>query len=149
VVDQGSKYLAVSRLKDHAPISLLGDYFELYYLENHGAAWGILSGKTVFLVLLSIVVLLVLIWIYFKIPVQPRYVLLQTALLLVASGAVGNMIDRIRNQYVIDFFYVKAIDFPVFNVADIYVTVGAFLLIIALLFVYEEKELSFWKLFSK
>jgi signal peptidase II len=76
-------------------------------------------------------------------------VLLQTALLLVASGAVGNMIDRIRNQYVIDFFYVKAIDFPVFNVADIYVTVGAFLLIIALLFVYEEKELSFWKLFSK
>ena len=63
-------------------------------------------------------------------------------LLLFISGAIGNFIDRVRLQYVIDFFYFKLIDFPIFNVADIYVTVAAFCLIVLFLFYYKEADLE-------
>ena len=62
---------------------------------------------------------------------------------MIASGAVGNMIDRIRYDYVVDFIYLVIINFPIFNVADIYVTVATFLLVILILFVYKEDDLSF------
>ena len=65
---------------------------------------------------------------------------MRAALMLIASGAVGNLLDRILHQYVIDFIYVKVIDFPVFNVADIYVTIGAFLFAVIVLFTKEEAE---------
>ena len=61
-------------------------------------------------------------------------------MVLILSGAVGNFIDRVRFQYVIDFFYFKLIDFPVFNVADCYVTVGFILLLILILFKYKEDD---------
>ena len=63
-----------------------------------------------------------------------------------AAGAVGNLIDRMRYSYVVDFLYFKLIDFPVFNVADCYVTVGAVLLAVLILFVYKEEELGFLSL---
>ena len=61
---------------------------------------------------------------------------------MICSGALGNFIDRIAHRYVVDFFYFELIDFPVFNVADIYVTVSAVLLILLILFYYKEDELS-------
>ena len=71
--------------------------------------------------------------------------ILATAVLL-AAGALGNLIDRMRYSYVVDFLYFKLIDFPVFNVADCYVTVGAVLLAVLILFVYKEEELGFLSL---
>ena len=65
---------------------------------------------------------------------------------MLAAGAVGNLIDRMRYSYVVDFLYFKLIDFPVFNVADCYVTVGAVLLAVLILFVYKEEELGFLSL---
>ena len=62
---------------------------------------------------------------------------------LIAAGAIGNMIDRIRFDYVVDFIYFVLINFPIFNVADIYVTVSTVILVILLLFVYKEEDLSF------
>ena len=62
--------------------------------------------------------------------------------ILLIAGAVGNLIDRVRLNYVIDFFYFKLIDFPIFNVADIYVSVGTAVLIILILFYYKEEELN-------
>lgn len=142
-LDQITKYLAVTQLKEHAPISVFGDLLQLYYLENTGAAWGIFSGKTLFLLLITLIVLCFLIYLYCKIPTKHRFDGLRLCLLLISSGAVGNMIDRIVHHYVIDFLYIKIIDFPVFNVADIYVTVGAVLFVILLCFIYKEEELSF------
>ena len=62
---------------------------------------------------------------------------------LIAAGAIGNMIDRIRFDYVVDFIYFVLINFPIFNVADIYVTVSTVALVVLLLFVYKENDLNF------
>lgn len=133
-IDQLSKAWAVSRLKDQLPRTFLNDWFELFYLENKGAAWGILSGKTAFLVIVTVVVLIAIFWWYAKIPYQKQTIVLKLSLIMIASGALGNMLDRILHHYVIDFLYVKRIDFPVFNIADIYVTLGAVLFVLAYLF---------------
>ena len=66
--------------------------------------------------------------------------------MLICSGAIGNMIDRVSRGYVVDFFYFKLINFPIFNVADCYVTVAAFLLIVLIFFYYKEEELGWFTL---
>lgn len=146
-LDQITKYLAVAHLKDAPAIPIISDVFELYYLENHGAAFGILQGKKMFFIVITIVVLALLLYLYVKIPVEKRYFYMRLIIVLLVSGAIGNFIDRCINDYVIDFFYFKLIDFPVFNVADIYVTVAAFLLILVTCVYYKEED--FDMIFSK
>ena len=77
-----------------------------------------------------------------KLPFTRRYLPLRVCMVLLVSGALGNVIDRVMHRYVVDFFYFKLIDFPVFNVADIYVTVGTFILAFLLLFYYKEEDLD-------
>jgi signal peptidase II len=76
-------------------------------------------------------------------PYHKIYIKLHVALVFIAGGAIGNLIDRLRLNYVVDFFYFKIINFPVFNVADIYVTCAAAALVIMLMFVYNESDLEF------
>ena len=76
-------------------------------------------------------------------PDEKKYRMLHLLLSLIAAGAIGNMIDRIRFDYVVDFIYFVLINFPIFNVADIYVSVSTVVLVILLLFVYQENDLSF------
>ena len=83
---------------------------------------------------------------YNRLPGGRRYTLMRVVAVLLAAGALGNLIDRMRYSYVVDFLYFKLIDFPVFNVADCYVTVGAVLLAVLILFVYKEEELGFLSL---
>ena len=145
-LDQWTKYLAVLHLKDQRPIVLWDGVFEFHYLENRGAAFGILQGqKRVFLVCTAAVLCLIVI-LYRRIPQERRFFLLRAVAVLLAAGALGNLIDRMRYSYVVDFLYFKLIDFPVFNVADCYVTVGAVLLAILILFIYKEEELDFLSL---
>ena len=82
-------------------------------------------------------------YILFKMPEDKKYNILHLLLVLIASGAIGNMIDRIRLEYVVDFFYFVLINFPIFNVADIYVSVACALLAIVMLFVYKDEDLDF------
>ena len=77
------------------------------------------------------------------IPRTSHYFALEFLLVLIASGAVGNMIDRVSLGYVVDFFYFKLIDFPIFNVADIYVSVSCVLLAILLIFFYKDQDFAF------
>ena len=77
-----------------------------------------------------------------KLPETKRTIPLKACIVSVVAGAIGNLIDRVRLNYVIDFLYFKLIDFPIFNVADIYVTVAAFVLIFLILFYYKESELE-------
>lgn len=151
-LDQMAKGLAVSYLKDAPAMPLISGVFELSYLENQGAAFGILKGQKTFFILITVIALFVLCYLYIKIPKNRRYVFLHLTFLLFISGAIGNFIDRCRNEYVIDFFYFKLIDFPVFNVADIYVSVSAVLFFLLFCFYYTEEDLdmvfgqlSFWK----
>ena len=76
-------------------------------------------------------------------PEEKKYNILHILLVLIASGAIGNMIDRVRLEYVVDFFYFVLINFPIFNMADIYVSVACVLLAIVMLFIYKEEDLDF------
>lgn len=141
-LDQWSKFMAVAHLKGQEGIELIPGVFKLTYLENRGAAFGMLQGKQIFFYIITVVILIVIAWVYIRIPAPGRFFALRACAVLIASGAVGNFIDRVRLEYVVDFFYFELIDFPVFNVADIFVTVSAALLVILMLFYYKEDDLE-------
>ena len=143
VIDQLTKQLALIHLKDKAPIVLIEGVFELYYLENIGSAFGLFKGQR-WLFLLSVVfVTIVVIYSYCKLPMTKRYKPLRVLCVGILAGAFGNMIDRIVHGFVIDFFYFSLIDFPIFNVADIYIVVSTILLILLMLFYYKEADFEF------
>lgn len=149
MVDQLTKHFAVSSLKDQPSIKVIDGVFELYYLENRGAAFGMLQNQKFFFILIAIIITAAIFYVLCKTPNHKKYTKLHIALVFVASGAVGNMIDRLRFDYVVDFLYVSLINFPIFNVADIYVTLAAIYLVILLLFVYKEEDLNFLSLHTK
>ena len=90
--------------------------------------------KTLYKVIVNIAKL------YIELPRTKRVIPLRIAMIFITAGALGNMVDRIRLNYVIDFLYFKLIDFPIFNVADIYVTVSTFFVAFLILFYYKESE---------
>jgi signal peptidase II len=141
-IDQYTKSLAVKVLKDNGSIPILKNIFELTYVENRGAAFGILQNCQWLFVVLTAVVLAVLFWFFFRMPEGRRYLPARLCLAGLVAGAVGNLIDRVGQGYVVDFFYFKLIDFPVFNMADIYVVVTILILAVLILFYYDEDEFS-------
>ncbi len=145
-LDQWTKGLAVLHLKAKDPFVLVPGVFELFYSENRGAAFGIMQERQVIFFLIAVVVLAAVIWILLRMPNEKRYRPLAVCLLLVASGAVGNMIDRVSQGYVVDFLYFKWINFPIFNVADCYVTIGAFCLVLLVMFYYKEEDMAVFSL---
>lgn len=142
-IDQFGKYLAVTKLKNQKPYIIMQDVFELHYLENKGAAFGLLQNQKIFFVLIGCVFVIIAISALIYIPTMKKYTALRACILLIAIGAIGNIIDRIRLNYVIDFLYFKYINFPIFNIADIYVTVGTVMLILLIMFYYKETDLDF------
>ena len=147
VLDQFTKVLALQNLKGQEPITIIPDVFQLLYVENRGAAFGILQNKQWVFLIITAIVLAALIWALPRMSRERHFLPLKLCLCFIGAGAVGNMIDRIFRGYVVDFFYFKLIDFPVFNVADIYVTTSAIMLIFLIVFLYKEED--FDRLFSK
>ena len=154
-IDQFTKYLAVINLKEQDPHVLIEGTLEFRYLENSGAAFSMFQNRQWLFYVITAVIMAVLIWLYVRVSrslyqytgVEERCfrkktfsqgILLNYILTLLAAGAIGNLIDRVRLQYVVDFIYFKLIDFPVFNFADICVTISAILLIVYFLFIYKE-----------
>ena len=142
-LDQITKALAVKYLKDQPAFVLMDGVFELHYLENRGAAFGMLQNQKVLFVVIAAIMLVVIAYMLIKLPRNKHYAALEILLVLIASGAVGNLIDRVSLNYVVDFFYFKLINFPIFNVADIYVSVSCVLLAVLLIFFYKEKDFEF------
>lgn len=138
-IDQISKYLAAHFLSSR-DITIIPGVLELHYLENKGAAWGIMQNKTWILVSITIVVMIVIVYTFLKLPAGKRFRLLHFCLVLLASGALGNFIDRISNRYVIDFIYFSLINFPVFNLADCFVCISAILILYCILFKYKDDD---------
>lgn len=137
-LDQLTKYLASTRLGE--PLVLIDGVFELRYTQNRGAAFGILQNAQVFFIIITVIVLALLVFIFFRIPAEKRYMPLLVLVVIIFSGAAGNLIDRIANGFVVDFMYISLIDFPVFNVADLYVSWGAVALGIFILFKYRDED---------
>lgn len=148
-IDQWTKYLAVLHLKNQESIVLIPGVFQLQYLENHGAAFGILQGQQWIFFLMTIVYLVAAVWIYLRIPKIKKYFPLHMIAVVLTAGALGNFIDRISQGYVVDFFYFSLIDFPIFNVADIYVVLSFIGLAICILFVYKDEDFAFLNLKKK
>ncbi|MFR9273801.1 MAG: signal peptidase II [Clostridia bacterium] len=140
LLDQFTKYLAITKLKGEAPYILLKGVFQFEYLENRGAAFGLFQDQRIFFFISVAVICAVVIWFYVKVPMERRFLPLRICAVLIVAGAFGNCIDRVRLNYVVDFFYFKLIDFPIFNVADIYVTVSTFALVVLLFFYYKEED---------
>lgn len=141
-LDQYTKYLAASIIKNNGPIVIIDKVFELSYLENRGAAFGILQNQQALFFIVSVLFILVAMYLFYTIPFEKRYLPFKLAVLAIISGGIGNMIDRISLKYVVDFLYFKAIDFPVFNVADCYVTISAIVIAVLIMFVYKDNDLN-------
>ena len=142
-LDQFTKYLAVQRLQDKPAFKIVDGVLELNFLKNSGAAFGLLQNQKVFFILIAILILIIISYVLFRMPDDKKYNIMHFLLVLLASGAAGNMIDRVRQDYVVDFIYFVLINFPIFNVADIYVTVSMILFAILILFYYKENDFSF------
>ncbi len=143
IIDQTSKYAVQHIMAPHDYITVVPGFFNLTYIQNPGAAFG-LFGKTtdtlrsVLLIGISLVALLVLFLMYIK--VRERDLLLHTSIALIIGGAIGNLIDRIRLQWVIDFldFYWDRYHWPAFNLADAAITIGTLILMFHILFFRKE-----------
>ena len=141
-LDQIVKRWVLAVLKPAGPISLIPGVLELQYVENRGAAFGILQNRQWFFLVITGIVLLAMLWLYPRIKEGRRYLPLRLCVVFLSAGALGNLIDRITRGYVVDFIYFKLIDFPVFNIADIYVTCSAFAMAFLMIFVYKEEDLE-------
>ncbi|MFV0528111.1 MAG: signal peptidase II [Lachnospiraceae bacterium] len=144
-LDQFTKYLAVTNLKGRPAISVIKDVLEWSYLENRGAAFGILMDKQFLFVILTSIFCIAIIVIFCLLPKIKRFLPLHIIAVILLSGAVGNFMDRLRLGYVVDFIYFVPIDFPIFNVADCYVTVSTALLAFFILFYYKDSDFKFLK----
>ena len=143
ITDQLTKHLAVVRLKNQAAYNLINGILEFNYLENRGAAFGVLQNQKYFFVFVALIFIGVIVFVLIKVPTQKKYYSLNILLVMIAAGAVGNMIDRVRYDYVVDFIYLVCIQFPIFNVADIYVTTATVILVFQILLVYKTNDFNF------
>ena len=132
IIDQISKLLVIKLIDINHSIVLIKNFFYLTYTHNTGAAFSILTGQRIFLILIAIVILAVLFNYLRKTKVEGK--IDKLAFSLIIGGSLGNLIDRIVRGYVIDFIDTKIFgyNFPVFNLADTFIVVGVFLLLITL-----------------
>ena len=138
ICDQVSKIAVLKYLKPIGTSVVIKNIFSLTYVENRGAAFGILQNSRWVFICATIIILAVLI--IYKIKSRPQGKIINTSLCLLISGAIGNLIDRIFRGFVVDMLEVTFIEYPVFNVADCFVVVGAILLGIYIMFIYKEPE---------
>ena len=139
-LDQFTKFIIKSKFMLYESKEVIKNVFAITYIQNKGAAWGVMQGKRIFFLILTVFVILGCFWILYNIIGNHKYIMLTVCVIFLISGAVGNMIDRFKLGYVVDFFDFKLIDFPVFNVADIYVTVSMFLILFLMIFKYKEED---------
>ncbi len=146
-IDQLTKKLIVLNIPRTGDISIIDKVFKIVYVKNTGAAWGILKDGTVFLSILSLIAIACFVFLFFRLDwnikrQRPAMILS----VFIVAGAVGNLIDRVFLHYVIDFLYFELINFPVFNVADCYITVSMFVLAFLMIFYYKEEDFGrIWK----
>ena len=129
-LDQITKWLAVIFLAGNPPVPVIEWFIRFSYVENTGAAWGMFGApdqRWIFMTLSSVAIIAILLYVFIAKPKNP---LLKYSLALIVAGGIGNMIDRIMLGYVVDFLEFTFIDFPVFNVADSCVCIGAGMMVL-------------------
>lgn len=127
LIDQVSKYLVINYL--YKDITIIKNFFSLIYTKNNGAAFSILTGKRLFLIIVTILIIAMIIYYIKKNNIKDKINII--AFSLVLGGSIGNLIDRIIRGYVVDFISIKVFkyNFPIFNIADSFICIGVFLLV--------------------
>lgn len=128
--DQLTKYLTVTHIKPRETVPLIEGVLHFTYVENTGAAFGIMKNSRWVFMAVSSIAIVALIILIARFASEDRFAAVTIAMIL--GGGIGNMIDRVRLGYVVDFIDLRLINFAVFNVADSFVTVGSVLLIVIL-----------------
>ena len=133
IIDQISKVLVVRLIDINSSIELIKNFFYLTYTHNTGAAFSILTGKRIFLILIAVVILIIIFNYLRKNKIESKVE--KIAFSLIIGGSVGNLLDRIIRGYVIDFldFKIFGYNYPIFNLADTFIVIGVFLLLIVTL----------------
>lgn len=162
VIDQFTKLQVIEKLDRVEGKEVLKGFLSFQYVENTGVAFGLFAGKikliTIFAILITLIIFLLIHVIENSIinfdtnknsvnknKFKRKFTFLQFILAAIIAGSIGNIIDRIKYGYVVDFLKFDFIDFPVFNVADCYVTVSAVILLFTLMFFIKEEELELVK----
>lgn len=130
VIDIVSKVIVSNFMNVYDSVVIIKDFFYITYVRNTGAAWSIFADNTWIVIILSLIIIgIIIMYIYKR---KPKTILEKIGYSLILGGAIGNFIDRIVYGYVIDFFdfYIFGYDYPIFNLADIFIVIGVMLLVI-------------------
>lgn len=137
-IDQFSKYLTVQNIELYEIKNVIPKFLSFTYVKNSGAAWNILEGQMLFFYIITSIVIIVIVYYLITEGIEDK--IFGVILSIILSGTIGNFIDRLLNKYVIDMIKVEFIDFPIFNLADSFLVVGIFSLIIYT--IYLERQLK-------
>lgn len=145
-LDQWTKHLTDIHIHNKQPISLIKNVLSLTYVENRGSAFGMMQGQFIVFYIITVILLGVVVFAFLRTPCTKHYIPIFGVIVTLTAGAIGNCYDRIVRGYVIDMIYFEPINFPVFNVADIYVTISCFVLVILFFFVYKDEDFEMYSL---
>lgn len=140
-LDQFTKYMIQTSFELYESKEVIDGVLSFTYVQNRGMAWGMFQGKIPVFAIFTAVILILAFRVLYNVVDEKRYCFVKYVIIFLISGGLGNLIDRLTLGYVVDFIHATIIDFPVFNVADIYVTVSMFAMMIAL-FVYKNDDLD-------
>lgn len=144
-IDQLSKILVVDLMNLNQQITIIPNLLNFHFTYNTGAAWSIFSDQRVFLTILSLIASVAFLYLMKDFSIKKNKIY-SIAILLITSGTIGNLIDRaFRSKGVVDFLEFGFIDFPVFNIADSFLTIGVILLAIYVIFISKDGALPFFK----
>lgn len=138
ILDQVSKYIVVQNIELRGSVPFIKGFMSFYHTQNTGAAFSMFSDSRWVFMVFSVISMGIIVYLLYK--EYRRHVLLNISLAMILGGGVGNMIDRVRLGYVVDFFRTEFVDFAIFNVADCFITVGAVLLGVYILFIEPKIE---------
>ncbi len=141
LIDQLTKYLVIKYLKGERPLVIVKDLLSFVYVENRGAAFGILQNKKWFFVIVTVISVVILLYIFLS-SYRKMSTWLIVALSFILGGTIGNFIDRMRLDYVVDFISVRIMnryDFAVFNLADAFIVIGAIMLMLHII-IFDNKK---------
>ncbi len=138
LLDQVIKFLADRILSQYETLAVIPSVLHLTFVKNYGAAFGILQNQRIFLLLITLAILIFIIWYFFRSNINNN--LFFWSVILIVSGGVGNLIDRLFRGYVIDYIDFRLINFSVFNLADSYVFIGTVLMMIYFIFIEPKQD---------
>ncbi|MCS5421631.1 MULTISPECIES: signal peptidase II [Psychrilyobacter] len=138
-IDQWTKELVAGSMSEGDTIGILNDFFHITYVKNHGVAFGMFQGEIKTISIVAIIAILGIIYFMIK-QLKPHEVISKYAYAFILAGAIGNMIDRIYRGFVIDFADFRGIWKFVFNMADVWINIGVFLLVLEVIILEKRKK---------